>query len=87
MFRYLKSQKVCCICKSERTFRAFTLITKHGSVVSYSIVQPRCFSLSPIITKFIMLLVFHKQFIALKDLLFGCNNARWLGLYSIMLSS
>ena len=51
---------------------------KRGSGVTFIV----CFSLSPIITQFI--LVFHKQFIALKHLLFWANNECWLGLYSIM---
>ena len=51
---------------------------KRGPSVTFIV----CFSLSPIITQFI--LVFHKQFIALKHLLFWLNNECWLGLYSIM---
>ena len=51
---------------------------KRGPSVTFIV----CFSLSPIITQFI--LVFHKQFIALKHLLFWANNECWLGLYSIM---
>ena len=51
---------------------------KRGRSVTFIV----CFSLSPIITQFI--LVFHKQFIALKHLLFWANNECWLGLYSIM---